>query len=302
MKHKFKLTIPPRYLLAILSMLCVVLAVVSYKCEDTIAPVKTLVGTVMTPMQKGINEVGGYIHSKTELFTSVKKLTEENQALKKELDNVTADNKVLVQEQYELDTLRELYKLDQKYSKYPKVAATVLSRSDNWYSTITIDKGTRDGLAVNMNVIAGEGLVGIITEVGYNYSVVRLITDDKSNVGAMFLKTGDTCNVKGNLQLIDSGLIDLNVIKSDAKVESGYEIVTSKTSKRFLPNILIGYVDSVKTGEDKLTQTGFVRPAVDFSKLDTVLVITQLKEKLMDEDPNATKSPTSTSAPQKKNK
>lgn len=300
MKHKFKLSIPPRYLLAILSMLCVILAAVSFKCKDSVAPVKTLVGTVMTPMQKGINEVGSYIHSKTELITSIKKLTTENDALKKELDNVTADNKVLLQEQYELDTLRDLYKLDQKYSSYPKVAAEVLSRSDNWYSSITIDKGTREGLAVNMNVIAGEGLVGIITEVGYNYSVVRLITDDNSNVGAMFLKTGDTCNVKGNLQLIDSGLIDLNVIKSDAKVESGYEVVTSKTSSRFLPNILIGYVDSVKTGEDKLTQTGYVKPAVDFSKLDTVLVITQLKEELMEKDPNATKEPTSTSTPDTK--
>ncbi|MDO5293858.1 MAG: rod shape-determining protein MreC [bacterium] len=292
MKQKFKLTIPPRYTLAILSFVCIILAVVSFKYKDSVAPVKTLVGSVMTPMQKGINQVGSYVHSKTELITSIEKLTKENETLQNELNDVTANNKVLQQEQYELNTLRELYKLDQKYSSYPKVAAEVLERSSNWYSTIKIDKGTKDGLAVDMNVIAGEGLVGIITEVGYNYSTVRLITDDNSNVSGMFLKTGDTCNVNGNLQLVDSGLMNLNVIKKDATVESGYEVVTSKISERFLPNILIGYVETVETGADKVTKTGYIRPAVDFSKLDTVLVITQLKEKLLDTDPNASATPT----------
>ncbi len=309
MKQKFKLSIPPRYTLAILSFVCIVLAITTYKFKDSVAPVKTLVGSVMTPMQKGINQVGGYIHSKTELLTSIEELRDENEALKKELNDVTSTNKVLQQDHYELNTLRDLYKLDQKYSDYPKVAAEVIERSGNWYSTMKIDKGTKDGLAVNMNVIAGEGLVGIITEVGYNYSTVRLITDDNSNVSGMFLKTGDTCNVTGNLQLIDSGLMDLSIIKKDANVETGYEVVTSKISERFLPGILVGYVESIKTGEDKVTKTGSIRPAVDFTKLDTVLVITELKEQLTDKDPNAentkndaksTDAPSSTSTPDSK--
>ena len=296
MRKKVKLTIPPRYILAILSLMCIILAIVSFKFKDSIAPVKTLVGSVMTPMQKGINEVGSYIHSKTELISSISELTDENNELKGKLAEISAENKLLQQDVSELNTLRELYKLDKKYSEYPKVAAQVLSRSGNWYNTVTIDKGTRDGLAVNMNVIAGQGLVGIIKEVGYNYSIVQLITSDDSNVSGMFLKTGDTCNVKGNLELIDNGLIDLNIIKPDAQIETGYEIVTSKISEKYLPGILIGYVESIKIAEDTVTKTGYVRPVVDFTKLDTVLVITELKEQLIKDDPNVenTTSPTAT--------
>lgn len=287
MKRKFKMSIPPRYVLAILSGLCVILIFLSFRYKDTFQPMKTVVGRVMTPMQKGINEIGGYLHSKSELFASVKELNEENKQLKDKLGTVTAENQLLQQDKYELETYRKLYKLDQQYSDYAKVGAQVIGRdTDNWYSSITINKGARDGLKVDMNVIAGEGLVGIITEVGYNYSTVRLIVDDSSNVNGMFLKTGDTCNVKGNLELLDSGLISLELIKKDAQVEVGYNVVTSHISSKFLPGILIGYVESINTDPTNLTMTGYLRPAVDFSNLDIVLVITELKEPKLKEDPN----------------
>lgn len=293
MKRKFKLSIPARYVLAILSIVCLILIFVSFKYGDSIAPVKTMVGRVMTPMQKGINQIGSWLYSKAELLTSIENLLDENNTLKEELSAVTSENKLLQQEKYELESLRELYKLDQKYTNYPKVAAQVISRDpNNWNSTITIDKGSRDGLAVDMNVIAGEGLVGIITEVGYNYSTVRLIVDDSSNVSGMFLKSGDTVNVKGNLKLIDSGLIDLEIIKKDADVDIGYDVVTSHISNKFLPGILIGYVESLSTDPSNITKSGTLRPAVDFSKLDIVLVITELKEGKLATDPNATPEPT----------
>ena len=248
----------------------------------------------MTPMQKGINEIGSWIHTKTELLTSIENLIDENDSLKEELSSVTAENNLLQQGKYELETLRKLYELDQQYDSYPKVAAQVISRDpNNWNSTITINKGSRDGLTVDMNVLAGEGLVGIITEVGYNYSIVRLIVDDSSNVTGMFLKSGDTAYVKGNLELMDSGLIDLELIKKDSDVQIGYEVVTSNNSNKFLPSILIGYVESLTTDPTNMTMSGTLRPAVDFTKLDIVLVITQLKEPLLDKDPNATPEPTS---------
>ena len=73
----------------------------------------------------------------------------------------------LIEDRNELSSLRELYKLDQGYRQYNKVAARVVSRDDNnWYNMFTIDKGSDDGIQKNMNVIAGNGLVGIVTEVG----------------------------------------------------------------------------------------------------------------------------------------
>ncbi len=291
MRRRFKVNIAPRYILLGLTVLCLILIFISFKYSEAVAPAKTFVGRVMTPMQKGINQIGDFIHSKAELFNSVEDLTAENKTLQQEINKLKQENNNLLQDKFELENFRKLYKLDQDYKDYPKVAATVISYDPlNWYSTITIDKGSREGLTEDMNVIADEGLVGIITEVGVNHSKVRLIIDDASNVGGMFRNTGDTCNVKGNLELFDNGLIEMNVIKKDALIEVGDEIVTSKISSKFLPGILIGYVDSISSDSNNMSQSGYVRPVVDFSKLDTVLVITKLKEALIKTDPNQTPS------------
>ena len=291
MRRRFKVNIAPRYILLGLTVLCLFLIFISFKYSEAVAPAKTFVGRVMTPMQKGINQIGDFIHSKAELINSVEDLTAENKTLQQEINKLKLENNNLLQDKFELVNYRKLYKLDQDYKNYPKVAATVISYDpNNWYSTITIDKGSREGLTLDMNVIADEGLVGIITEVGYNYSKIRLIVDDASNVGGMFRDTGDACNVKGNLELFSNGLIEMNVIKKEALIEVGDEIVTSKVSSKFLPGILIGYVDSISSDSSNMSQSGYVRPAVDFSKLDTVLVITELKEDLIKTDPNQTPS------------
>lgn len=72
--------------------------------------------------------------------------------------------------------------------------------TSNWFNTFTIDKGSKDGIKVDMNVIAGSGLVGIVTDVGKNYAVVRAIIDDTSNVSGMILSNNDNCIVSGNLK------------------------------------------------------------------------------------------------------
>ena len=129
-----------------------------------------------------------------------------------------------------------------------------------------------------MNVMAGDGLVGIIIEVNKSYSRVRSIIDDSSNVAGTFLKTSDRCMVSGNLELINSGLIEITGINGSADIKDGYAVVTSQISNKFLPGILIGYAKDLKKDSSNITQTGYLTPAVDFSKLDMVLVITQLKD------------------------
>ena len=79
--------------------------------------------------------------------------------------------------------------------------------------------------------------------------------------------------------MLDSGCIEIDNIGRDAKIKKGYEVVTSRISPKFLPGILIGTVASVSTDSSNLRTTGKLTPAVDFDKLDTVLVITTLKEK-----------------------
>ena len=87
------------------------------------------------------------------------------------------------QEKYELERLQELYKLDSNYADYEKVGAHVIGKDPgNWFSTFTIDKGSDDGLAVDMNVIAGSGLVGIITRVTPSVRNRSIIDDSAISV------------------------------------------------------------------------------------------------------------------------
>ncbi len=133
-----------------------------------------------------------------------------------------------------------------------------------------------------MNVISGNGLVGSIVEAHKNYSIVRSIIDDSSNVSGMFIKTSDTCMVSGGMEAYSNGVIDVSLIGKDAKVDDGYEVVTSAISPKYLQGILIGYITEIQLEPNNLTKTAKLIPAVDFSRLDEVLIITELKEELKD--------------------
>ena len=266
-KSKIKIKIVPRYLFITMVIICLILLIVSYRFSNSLGPVKTAVGDVITPMQTGINKVGRYFTAKIDYLKSI--------------DKVNYENKLLIQGKYELDDFRKLYNLDQNYADYPKVAARVISKgTNNWYSEFDIDKGSDDGIKPGMNVMAGNGLVGIVTKTGHNFSTVRSIIDDSSNVFGMLLDTSDTCVVKGNLKLLDEGHIEVTSIKKGSGVKDGYEVVTSYTSPKYHPGILIGYVSNIKVDPSNMTESGYLTPAVDFSKLDMVLIITREKEEL----------------------
>ena len=224
MRKGSRFSLSPKIVLSICTVGCVGIMFVSFRYPAVIAPVRNAVFAVITPMQKGINSVGNVISDQFNRFQDMNALIEENAKLKEQVNALSIEMNTFQQDKYELENLRELYKLDQQYSEYPKVAAHVIDKdkTSNWYSTFTIDKGSEDGLEVDMNVLAGNGLVGLITEVHKNYSIVRSVIDDKSEISGMFLKTSDTCIVQGDLQLIDEGRIKVTDIKKDAKIDEGY--------------------------------------------------------------------------------
>lgn len=278
MRKRTKITMDPKYILMTIAIVCVALIIVSFRFQDKMTPIRTAVGSVVTPMQRGINKIGLVVADGMDYATTVKKLVKKNNALQKQLDDLSQQNRLLQQDKYDLDDFRKLYSLDEKYSDYPKVAAHVISSDGNWFNSFVIDKGSKDGLKVNMNVLAGDGLVGIVTEVNKSYAKVRSIIDDESSVTGSFLKTSDMCFVNGNLKLIGKGMIDISGIPADAEVKDGYEVVTSPVSDKYLPGILIGYARDIKTDSSNITQSAHLTPAADFSGLDMVLVITEVKD------------------------
>lgn len=281
MKRKSKFKFPIRLLLFILTALCVAGIFVSYKFGFSGGPLSAIAGYVIVPMQRGINYVGYWISDKADNLEDLKDVMEENVRLKTQVDELTTQLNTLRLEQYELDNLRELLKIDQEYSDYQKVAASVIGKdAGNWFSVFTIDKGKNDGIETDMNVIAGQGLVGIVTDVGPNYAKVRSIIDDESNVSAMIAETKATCFVHGDLQEMNTNkqILFSDLKDLDDKVEENMDIVTSNISDKYLQGIMIGKISKIEKDANNLTKSGTIIPAVDFEHLGEVLVILDKKE------------------------
>lgn len=281
MKRKStKHSIPTKYTLLILTGICIVVMFVSFTLNLSGGPLNSVAGYIFVPMQKGINSVGSWFVSRTDDLKSLRDVMQENKELQAEVDKLTQELNTIKLEQYELDNLRELMKLDQKYPSYEKIAARVIGNDGgNWFNTFLIDKGTKDGIEKDMNVIAGSGLVGIVIDTGPNYAKVRAIIDDASNVSSMALSTADRCIVNGNLATMnEKQVIEFSGLKCDDKeVSVGEQMVTSHISDKYLEGILIGYVSTIERDSNNLTYSGTITPAVDFQHLQEVLVILDKK-------------------------
>lgn len=280
-KRKSKITLPTKYILLGMTVLCVTVMFLSLTFNLSGGPLSTLAGYVFVPMQKGINSVGGWISEKADNLKDLNDVMQKNEELQAQVDELTAELNTIKLEQYDLDNYRALLELDEKYPSYEKVAANVIGKdSGNWFNTFIIDKGSKDGIEKDMNVIAGNGLVGIVTEVGPNYAKVKAIIDDTSSVSGMDLSTSDNCIIRGNLQMMNENQeIELSDLKdTDNMVQVGDQIVTSYISDKYLQGILIGYIKDISTDSNNLTKSGTITPVVDFEHLQEVLVILDKKE------------------------
>ena len=279
MNWKFNFHVKPKLVLFLLTMVCIGSIAITYFRQDSAVSVGEAIGYLVVPMQKGINSIGTWFYDKTqdrlnleEAQDQIAQLEQENSGLKDTLSkyqDASLENR----------RLRELLELKDTYKEYDTVGASIVAKSSgNWYNSFTIDKGTNDGLALDMNVIAQGGLVGLITEIGPNFAVVTSIIDDGSRVSGMIKSTQSTCIVSGDLSSMENGLLKLDYIQTDFDISEDNLIVTSNISDKYVPGLVIGYATNVTLNEDKLTQSGYLEPAVDFANLSEVLVSTTLKE------------------------
>lgn len=277
-KDKFKL--PTKYWLLILSTLCVIMMALTFLFDFKIEAPNFVVGFTLVPFQSGISDIGIYFTEKAELISQINDLIAENNELKEKVSSMEMEITTLTQDKYELNNLRTLYELDDRYSNLQKTGARVISGgSDNWFNVFAINKGEADGIAKDMNVMAGAGLVGRVVEVGPNWSKVLTVIDDSSNVSCMVLSTSDTLMVSGDLETMKDGYIKFSSLSDkDDNVKIGDKVVTSYISDKFLPGILVGYISYIESDSNGLTKSGYITPAVDFEHLSEVLVVLDLKE------------------------
>ena len=278
---KKNFTITSKMIFTFLVIICVGLIIVSYLFADLLAPVRTAVGNFFVPMQKGISTVSGGISEALRIFSDKQKLIDENDKLTSEINDLKTEMQILIHQEYELEWYRDLYENDSVYQNAEKVAARIISRNPNGACDMfVIDKGEDDGIEVDMNVLAGGGLVGIITDVGSNWAKVRTIIADDSSVSGRFQPTSDTCIVKGNMRRMDDGYIDVEMINLNAEVYDNYEVLTSYISDKYLPGILIGYVTNIRKDPSELNKRAYLTPVVDFEHLEAVLIVKTLRENL----------------------
>lgn len=278
MEEKKEVNRPLGFVLTGLTVLFVMLIVVSLFRSDAVSGPQSLVKSILMPMQEGINKTGSAVVDAVNNVETLHKAQKENEELKKQVVELQQEISLMQQDKYEVDQYRELFELSNQYEDYEMTGANVIAKdSGNWFHSFIIDKGTNDGLAVDMAVLAQGGLAGIITSVGPSSSRVMAIIDDDSNITSMSMSMKESCMVSGDLELYEEGRLRLMYVDKDASITKGDKIVTSNISTKYLPGLLIGYVDEIETDANNMTKSGTIIPYVDFTHLDTVLVITTLK-------------------------
>ena len=279
-KVRIRIHLKSKHLLVIMTIFCASCIVATFASGVTTVPLQEAAGIIIVPFENSINHISSVFSGISDRMKDKEEILAENKKLQSQVDSLTEQNNKLIQDQTELVRLEQLYDLDQQYTEYPKVAARIISKDPgNWYDTFMINKGSNDGIRVDNNVIAGKGLVGIVTEVGPGWATVRSIIDDSSSVSAMTVSTSDNCVITGDLELIDEGKLRFEQLyDQENKVTAGERIVTSNISEKYVEGLFIGYVNDVEQDSNNLTKTGTIVTPVDFQHLKDVFVITVNKQ------------------------
>jgi len=203
-------------------------------------------------------------------------LRAENDALRQQIHALENQLGQSTTQQRQLTELKKLLDMRDQIDPRQSVPATVIAESpDNFHYTITVDRGSADGVKVDMPVVSGDGLVGHVIEVAAHASVIQLIIDPDSSVAGRLSASGKTGVVDGQQNRpLTMGLVGpgVNVSPNEQVVTSGYRLPGGLTSI-YPKDIPIGFVSHVYGRTGILQQTIEIRPAVDFGALDTVLII-----------------------------
>ncbi len=270
-------------MIIVITVLSVLLMAFQYfSRSDSVSPV-AIIGTVVVPLQNGINKIGTAIFDSAEEKKNLKELQAEIESLQSERDSLKREKENLEDVRKENILLRELLIAKDRLPQYEMMEADIIgSDGINTFERFTINRGSIDGVRLDMNVITNDGLVGLVTYVGLNYSIVTSIIEDGINISVMTKNTQKPCILSGDFSVSGSSRLLLRNALSKVDFESDNTLVTSDISDKFLPNILVGYVEKAEISDDGLTKSGTVRTGVDFTDLRKVLVITTMKEKKED--------------------
>lgn len=268
---------------ALMGLMVIVIALLTLKImsltgweNPVLFPVSSTGREILAPAQEGISIINGGIRDFFTYFDDKQQLNIENEEMARKIAQLEDQIHVLKDQEQENLRLRELLAYrEEKAANYQLTMAKVIGRDpSNWYRTIILDLGSARGIKTGMPVVSHTGLVGNIINVTSNTAEVLLILDSEAAVGGRIFENRIPGVVLGTGK---SDLLEMIHIPHDAPLEVNQEVVTSGLGGIFPKGIRIGTVLDVETEPNGLMKKARLKPFVDFTRLEEVLVIEYVK-------------------------
>lgn len=258
----------------IVTIIILILLVVLTNTENSnLSYVENVANKLVNPIQNGLTYIKNKMHGNSSFFTNINELKNENDELKSKNSKLEETLRELETIKAENQTLKEYMDLTKKYSDYKTVAGDVISRDiSNYSKTIVINCGTKSGIKEKMTVISSEGLVGYVISATDTTSKVQTIVDSSSNTSSIISSTRDSVVCKGLLE--QNNNLKAVYIPTDATIAQGDSVETSGLGGIYPKGIHIGTVSRVVNTTNLNDRYALIETAVNFNKLETVLVIT----------------------------
>lgn len=259
----------PATIVLVLILLVLIFSTAGQRSQITL--VESVLRDVVSPFETGISAVIYRVSESWESLVNLQKLKDENIELKQKLARLSAENALLEESRRENARWAELFQFS-KEQDYKLMAALVIGRAmPDWFSVITIDKGSLHGVKPGMPVISTEGVVGQVRQVSANTSTVLLAVDSRSAIGGIVAQTRDYVLIEGDAT--GEGLLRVKPLAQDVRLEIGSEILTSGLGQVYPKGLLVGEIAQVQQDQYGLTVTGLLKPATDFARLEEVFII-----------------------------
>ena len=272
MKHFFTRRV--RVVLIVAVLLAVGLTVVSdltgMKIPDMV------VKGILTPIRSGASRLADGAEQIYNYIFSYESLAAENEDLKEQLANLEDEARRADSVTRENSYLRALLGLKENNPSWELVDAYVISRSSQeWSSTFTVSKGSNAGIAAGMCAITANGeVVGLVSEVGPNYSVIKSVMDSSLEISSTISASGYNGMVQGGYASGLKGLLRMNYLPSSAVIRNNDQVVTSG-SMVYPRNLIVGYVVDAGFDDAGVAKFALLKPAVDVGSLELVFIVTQ---------------------------
>ena len=257
----------------IVTIIILILIVIFSNGEKNSSFFENVASNLVMPIQNGLTYLKNKLSGNNTFFTDINNLKQENEELKQKNSELEQSLRELENIKTQNETLKEYLNLTEKYGEYKTIPGYVINKDiSNYSKTIVINIGTDDGVEENMTVIADQGLVGHVVSVTNDTAKVQTIIDTASSVSASMSRTKDSIVCKGTLD--ETSTLKAMYIPTDVNIVQGDSIETSGLGGIYPKGIHIGTVKQVTNTQNLVDRYAIVETAVDFDKLDTVLVIT----------------------------